>query len=451
MRKLFIIIIFSVLIIGFLMLILGISSLSPGNGFSSNLPLVTIDTYDNDIRSDIKIAAKITVINNPDGKRNYLSDQPEEEYHAGIKSRGYFADLMEKKSYNFEIRDKKGKDLSLPVLGLPSESDWILYGPYNDKSLIRNHLMFQLFRQMGHYASRTSFVELFQKIELLDKTELEYQGIYLLLEKIKPGPDRVNISKISEENPTGGYILERLPGSRISHGDTLLKLPYSGWHFNYNYPEKGKISQTQITWIKSYLSGFEKELYEMNFDQVTGYQKYIEIDSFIDEMLIQEFSNDVDSHHASMFLHKNQNGKIRMGPIWDFNIALGNANYNNGDNPEYARLFGQDSEWSELLLADTNFTFKMRNRWVELRKSIFSEENIFSIIDSTTNHLREAQKRNFNKWNIMGKAIWPNPKPVPQNYQGEIDQLKDFISTRLTWMDKRIPLLIKYGTNQTNN
>ena len=447
MRKLFIIIIFSAIIIALLMIILRVNSQSSGNGFSSNLPLMIIDTYDNDIRSDIKIAAKIDVINNPYGKRNYLTDQPEEEYNAGIKSRGYFADLMEKKSYNFEIRDKKGKDLSLPILGLPAESDWILYGPYNDKTLIRNHLMYQLSRQMGHYASRTSFVELFQKIELLDTMELEYQGIYILLEKIKPGPDRVNISKLKGDNPTGGYILERSPGSRISDGDTLLKLPYSGWHFNYVYPEKEKINQLQIEWISSYLFGFEKELFEKNFDQVTGYLKYIDIDSFVDNMLIQEFSNDVDSHHASMFLHKDVNGKIRMGPIWDFNIALGNANYNNGDDPDYARLFGQDSKWSELLLADTIFTFKMRNRWVELRKSVFSEENIFSIIDSTGNLLMEAQKRNFNKWDIMGKAIWPNPKPVPQNYKAEIDRLKDFISLRLKWMDKRIPFLTKSGIN----
>jgi hypothetical protein len=410
--------------------------------FSSNLPIISIYTYDNEIRSDIKIPSKIEIYKNPYGNPNYISDRIKDEFVAGIESRGYFADLMDKKSYNFEIRDKKDKDLSIPLLGLPAESDWILYGPYNDKTLIRNHLMYQLYRETGHYASRTAFVELFLKIELLDTIEHEYQGIYLLIEKIKPGPDRVNISKITDENPSGGYILERLPGSRIAYGDTLFKFPNSGWHFGYVYPEKDKITPVQVKWIESYLSEFEDRLYTRNFDPESGYQQFIDIDSFVDDILIQEFSNDVDSHHASMYLHKDKDSKLKMGPIWDFNIALGNANYDNGEDPEFARLFGDDSEWSKLLMADTNFTQKLDFRWKELRANVLSTKHIYSIIDSTSNLLMEAQERNFEKWDIMGKVIWPNPKPVPMDYQGEIKRLKEFIEKRLLWMDREIPDLV---------
>lgn len=179
----------------------------------------------------------------------------------------------------------------------------------------------------------------------------------------------------------------------------------------------------------------------MDFDPDTGYQQYVDINSFVDEILIQEFSNDVDSHHASMFLHKDKDSKLKMGPIWDFNISLGNANYDNGEYPEFARLFGDDSEWSKHFISDSNFIQIMNFRWVELRSKVLSKDNIFSIIDSASNLLMEAQERNFEKWDIMGRAIWPNPKPVPVNYQGEIERLKTFISKRLDWMDRKIPEL----------
>ena len=173
---------------------------------SSNLPIVIINTNGQDITSDEKITADMGIIFNGGGVRNYLTN-PYNNYNGkiGIEIRGSSSQSFPKKQYAVETRDSLGEDLDVSLLGFPEESDWILFAPYNDKSLMRDVLIYKLASDMGRYASRSKYCEV-----VLNN---EYVGVYVLLEKVKRDNDRVNIKKleptdITGDAITGGYIIK---------------------------------------------------------------------------------------------------------------------------------------------------------------------------------------------------------------------------------------------------
>ena len=159
-------------------------------------------------------------------------------------------------------------------------------------------------------------------------------------------------------------------------------------------------------------------------------------------------SNNVDGYRLSTFLYKNKNsngGKINIGPVWDYNIAYGNANYNNGVSTSiwcYSSVqsyTGAVPFWWAKLITDTVFKSSLKCRWIELRQSTMSNASIFGYIDSTATYINEAQQRHFQKWPILGVYVWPNPSPYPTTYQGEVTALKTWIQNRMTWLDANMP------------
>jgi hypothetical protein len=177
---------------------------------SSNLPLIIIDTAARPIPNDPKIDATMSVIDHGDGKPNSPTDPPATTTRIRIKVRGSSSQMFDKKQYGFETVDDAGADKKLPLLGLPAESDWILYGPYSDKSLLRNYLVYGLSNKIGRYAPRARFAELFLRDSKGELAE-QYVGVYLLIERIKRGADRVDFSRLRPVDGnefSGGYIVK---------------------------------------------------------------------------------------------------------------------------------------------------------------------------------------------------------------------------------------------------
>lgn len=171
---------------------------------SSHLPILIINTGDADIQDDPKIAVRMGIIDNPLGI-NHLSD-PFNGYDGkvGIEFRGNSTQDFDKRSYSIELWDENGQDQDASLLGMPAEEDWVLYGSPIDKTHIRNVLSFDLWRKMGYWASRTRYCEV-----VLDGA---YQGIYVLMEKIKRDAMRLDIAKLTDkdlagDDLTGGYII----------------------------------------------------------------------------------------------------------------------------------------------------------------------------------------------------------------------------------------------------
>ena len=412
----------------------------------SNLPIIMIDTYGAEIPDDPRIPAYMGIINNPSGINHIEDSFNDYDGHITIERRGNSSQWNDKTPYRFETVDAQGENNNVELLGMPEENDWVLYAPWQDKTMIRNVLIYKLSNQLGRYASKTRFVELF--------LNNEYQGVYVLMEKIKRDRGRVSISKlepdeIDGDDVTGGYILKF---DWFYTGDNIggFESGYDGMIYNYHYPKPSDIAPQQEAYIQDYIDNFENLMLSNNYaDELSGYPSIMNVESFVDFILLQELAKNVDAYRLSTYIYKDKESiddRLTAGPIWDFNHGFGNCDY--GEtwetenwlleyNPEGG---DQMAFWWELLWQDENFQFKAAQRYTELRSNVFSEENINSIIDSSVSFLGEAIERNFSKWPILGNYVWPNYY-VFDTYEQEIEYLKSWTEERLDWMDNEILLL----------
>jgi spore coat protein CotH len=426
---------------------------TPSEFTSSNLPIVVITTNNGQtIPDDPKIAAVIKIFNKGSGQRNYLTDVPEFDGHLGIEIRGSSSQQFPKKSYGIESWDALGNSVDVSFLGMPAESDWILNANYTDKSFLRNVMAYQLWQNMGHYATRYHFVEL-----ILNG---QYAGIYIFSEKIKRDKNRLDIAKLSTtqntgDEVTGGYIfkVDKQTGSGGLGWTSSYRPLESSWqtvYYQYEYPKAEEITTQQRSYIQSNVYAFETALKSANFaDTLTGYRKYAKEDTFIDYFLVNELSKNVDGYRISTFMNKERDskgGKIRMGPVWDYDIAWHNANYCEGDiTTGWAYKFPCPDDywqvpfWWSRLLEDPRYVNNLACRWQNLRQTALSSAWFDNYIDSISGQLMEAQQRNFTQWPILGVYVWPNPWPYPSTYMGEVNALKTWMHNRLSWLDANMP------------
>jgi spore coat protein CotH len=411
------------------------------------LKLIKINTRGKTIEDEPKISASLKI----EANQEIL-----EEHLIGIEIRGSSSQMFEKKSYGFETWNENNEDLNTELAGFPEEEDWILYGPYSDKTLMRNVLIYQLSNQMGRYASRTDFYEL--------EINNVFMGTYVLMEKIKRDKNRVDISKNKEEDISGGYILkiDKTTGDGgILNKDIAFGSQYSprgelesykNTSFLYQYPKSDDINDSQKEYIQNYINDFETALFSNEFTSAeNGYQKFIDIDTFIDFFILNELSKNPDGYRISTYMHKDKGEKLKMGPIWDFNIAYGNVDYCDGASTvgwayQFNNVCPNDSMqvpfWWNRFLEDPEFVILLQTRWTELRNNILATQTILSqveILQKTLNS-SNASDKNFSKWLVLGKYIWPNAF-VGDSYSSEINYLKDWILNRMDWLDTNIDLL----------
>lgn len=408
------------------------------------VPKLNVNTFGSPIPNNPKINALLSI--NIDNNLNF-------EGNIAIESRGSGSQEFPKISYSFETRDANNQDVDVALIGLPEEEDWILNGPYSDKTLIRNVFIYELYKEMGNYASRSVFVEL--------NINEEYQGVYVLLEKLKRDQNRIDISKLnpdenSGEDLTGGYILqidkddeEELNDSFSSNYPPPFAQQGQQVTFVYEEPGADEITDQQKAYIQNYIFGFEDALTSQNFtDPIAGYLSYINVSSFIDFFLINEFANNVEAYRLNTYLTKDKNGKLSMGPVWDFSHSLGNVDYcSAGETNVWAYKFNERCSnydqlvpfWWDRLLEDPAFVAQLKDRWTKLRNDELSLNSLNLMIDNYSNLLKEtgAAERNFMTWNVLGTDVHPN-NFVGDTYDDEINYLKSWISDRLTWMDSAV-------------
>jgi len=435
------------------LLLTAITAQSQVNLTSSNLPLVIITTPGGQsIVNEPKITASMKIIYNGAGQRNTSAD-PGNVYDGvvGIEIRGRHSSTLPQKPYGFETRDINGGNLNVSLLGMPEENDWILTANYNDKTFLRNLLAFEIFRKMGHYAPGTRYCEV-----ILNGS---YDGIYLLCEKIKQDKNRVDIAKLNpDENSgddlTGGYIFSTdyytASDSWLSDHSPVNK-PGARVHYVYCDPKPDVLSEIQKAYLKDHVNSFEDVLYDRYFDdRHKGYNKYIDVNSFVDYFILSELTRNIDAYKKSRFFYKDKasdGGLIHSGPPWDFDWAW-------KDIKENCTHFSQSAgsgwayrinecgawpvppSWEVRLIQDKNFSGRVYNRWFSLRKTILAEEYLHHLIDSAALLLDEAQERHFTRWDILGRNVGtPEYGEQPESYAGEIVKFKTWIARRLKWLD----------------
>lgn len=424
---------------------------------SSNLPIIVINTNNQTIPDEPKIIADMGVIFNGVGNRNYLTD-PFNHYNGkiAIEVRGSSSQMFPKKSYGFEAVNASGIEIDTGFFGFPKESDWILSANYSDKSLLNNALAYALHGSMsGQWAPRTQMVEVI--------INGDYKGVYVFMEKIKRDNNRVDIAKLNTwenagDSLTGGYIIkiDKFTGNQtqnwVSPYPPAVNPNGQQITFLYEYPSGDSITFQQQNYIQQYVDSFEDALASPQFANPTiGYKRYADMYSFVNYFLVNEVSKNVDGYRISTYFHKDKfskNGKITMGPVWDYDIAWGNANYCGGNGTTgWAYQFGnvcpgdgwQIPRWWQRMLQDTVYANAVNCQWNYWRTRMLDSTNLMYWIDSMALYLDESQQRNFTRWPILGNYVWPNPAPLPTTYTGEIDELKTWVWNRIQWMDANVP------------
>lgn len=358
----------------------------------------------------ISITAETTL--NPQQKVTAHMKAGSYEGLIGIKLRGNSSLSFNQKKYTIELRDESGKDVEASLLGMPAHSDWVLLAPYNDVSAVRDPLAFQLWRDMGHWAPRTRMVEL--------TLNGDYRGIYILSEAIKRDSMRVDIAKLKKSDiagrdVTGGYILRidtydeedatfpsKIPG--IGEGIMTSQITWS-----CIYPKKKKLQPEQLAYIEQFVDSMELAIQSDDFaDPQRGYAHFIDVPSFVDYFIHTELSLNADGYKRSAYFYKEKlhadgtGGKLVAGPVWDYNLAYGNCNFCNANNPEAWCFEGGNTQptpafWQRLL-QDPTFRKAVKVRYKALRKGVLSNKAINSYIDQHAKLLAPYIARHFEKY-----------------------------------------------------
>ena len=404
---------------------------------SSNLPVVVIDT-DQEIPNEPKIDATMKIIYRGEGERNLLTDVSDAttlNYDGAIKIevRGSSSALLDKKQYAFTPYDDLGEKINVSILDMPKENDWILNGLAYDDSYIRDYISYKLSNLTGNYASRGRYCEV-----VLNG---DFQGIYVLQEKLKADDSRIDINKIKETQLTlpkltGGYITktDKIEGSDTAAWSMDNYLGYQS-NFVHEHPKPTTVQPEQNEYIKGQFESLQEKVTAPSDSSITnGYPSVIDIPSFVDFMLLNEFASNADAYEFSTFFHKDRNGKLRAGPIWDFNLTYGNDlffwGYDRSKTDVWQFNFGGNDGpkfWKDLF-DDEVFKCYLAKRWQTLTATgmPLNSGEIFTFIDTTTALISEAVERQETVTGTIGV------------FEQQIIDIKDFISARITWISNEL-------------
>jgi spore coat protein CotH len=337
-----------------------------------------------------------------------------------IKGRGNSTWGLPKKPYRLKLKSKA------KILGLDAAKNWVLLANYSDKTLMRTSFAFELGKQIG-----ADFTPDGIPVEVV--LNGQHLGSYLLTEQVEVNKGRVDITELKTEDTadkvTGGYLLEF--DERLDEDfwfKTNKKLP-----FTIKSPDD--INPTQLNYIRNYVQETENAIFSANFaDPQNGYAKYINVNSFINWYLVQELVKNQDArNYSSIFYYKDRNGKLGMGPLWDFDLSMGNVNYSGAINPR--GWWVRNGAWFNRLFQDPAFKKRVRDRWDEVKDKEIAEA--FKNIDSHAAYLELSQRENFKRWDILNEKVWPNPQAFG-TYEAEVNQIKSWLTTRIAWLDANL-------------
>ncbi|MBE3096092.1 MAG: lamin tail domain-containing protein [Planctomycetes bacterium] len=391
---------------------------------SSNLPYIIVETFGDGVPGTRTVFGDSFIAFFEPGAdgRARLTDALTLGTRGGIHVRGSSSAGFPKKQYRVEFWDESNQDRRLEVLGLPPEADWIFYGPGTyDRVLISNPLMFELSNQIGSYAVRTTWVEVYLNANGGQVTASDYVGLYAVMEVIESGDDRVDVEPLSTGAGgvpvQGGFIWKNDRGS-----------PYVD-------PELPNAAQQ--TYINSWITGLEAAASSANFrDPVLGYAAWADAGSFIDHNLLNMLAMNVDAMRLSGFYYKTADGKLQAGPIWDFDRSLDSTDIrdNNplwwngtGDSTLYFNDGTRVRVWWPRMFQDPDFVQKYIDRWFQLRQDSFSLANLYAAIDAQAAQLQEAAPRDYARWSAARYGT----------FAGEIQHLKDWLTSRVNWIDSQ--------------
>jgi hypothetical protein len=442
-------------------------------GFNSPLPVIILDSVGQNIphKEDVKI--------------NICTCSPQnlnfQDYSgpADAAGRGTSSANFTKKSYKFKTLGADGKPVKFPIFGMPEDDDWILYGPELDKTMgMRNYLTYNLARASGRYATRTVYVEGFLVDDGKPLSMDHYNGIYIAEEKVKRSKDRVDIKKLKAPNLSGGYII-LYDNDNIEAGDITFG-PLQGWEHPFLLKEPKEFPPEDNpggSWLLNYLSEFQTAL--NNGDM--NYTSYIDGPAFTDFFLLVELSKSPDGYRGSTFMHKDKDGPLAMGPVWDYNEAYGECcgypitgwanqgqsgpglsggsaispegwRFNICDESERCIVDPTDgtSMWYRTMWKkDDRFKAGAAQRWAELRAGTWSDDGLKKIINDAKVAITPAIPRNYDKYTAaLGVQKGDN---YEEFWLSQVTTLQDWTLKRAAWLDSQFSSIASGSTVTTTS
>lgn len=339
---------------------------------------------------------------------------------AGISIRGQSSAGFAKKSYTLELRDDAGKNRNEPLLGMPAENDWTLYASHNDKSLMRNVIAYAAARRLGGWAARTKYVEL-----VLNG---RYQGVYVLMETVKFDKGRV----VADDSGLGGrYLAEMTLGWQARRKGAFFRTTAKQQAVVYRDPERKDLSTQEADYERRVIRGFERELYR---GSRKAWRSRLHVAGGIDYILLEELFRNPDAFQASTFMVKGAGSKLKLGPVWDFDIAMGNSTRANAS--KNSGWMTAKRVWASELLGDSTFKRGLKLRWRKLRAAAL-RRSLFDTASASVGELGPAAQRNFRRWPVLDERVWQEPV-LRGSYKAEVKALRSWLRKRVAWLDKKL-------------
>lgn len=402
--------------------------------FDTTLPVVYIDTGGQQIEKENKVWAKVGILNadRDAGERSVL-EEPDELEAATIKMRGASSySAFEKKQYRLKFYKKQGGNGARDVgfLGMADHSEWVLNGPYLDKTLLRNRLIYGLAGEIFAWAPDTRYFELF--------LNGRYQGVYLAVEPVTTGAGRLNLSEYGLLSGETAYIVKRdrigtegepLNTYGAENGKTQNRL-------YLDYPSEKRVTEAQRAWIEQDISRLERSLYGgVGGRPSPEYERYIDLDNFADYFIFNEVCMNHDAGNLSTYAYKDLKGKMKLA-VWDYNNAYDNYQWFSLRPEEWLT---PNNSWFEQLVKDRRFVDRVQERYWELRRGPLDEAHIYEQIARYQEELGGAIERNYGVWGCAFDDSFTNePQREIHSYQEALTQLKQAIHSRFAFLDRRL-------------
>lgn len=436
-------------------------------GYSSNLPIMVIDNFSSGpipqkgwsgtgagVTQVPQQAAAWAVWERVAGTAT-LSGPPQMASQIGIRGRGAFSSTWRQKPYAVEAWTETGGEKEVPVLTMPAHSDWVLYFPdpddNKDPSLLFNTFLYQLAKECGHDAPRFRWVELFVNEDGGDLALTDRRGVYAVLEKVSRGRRRLDFEKLSADGSTGGWITninrmdaapetgwpaengaaspqffrtagpnrlqQTTPNNPTVVGDDLPQ--QSNGFLNFDNPGGYSINTAQRASIEGWFRNFEDVLYSANWrDPVAGYRAWLDDRDFAEYFVFNEISRNGDGMLISMFPWKGDDGRLRMGPVWDYNWA----SYQVGGTATGNLRWRSNQIWYTRLFTDPDFMQLYIDRWFAFRRGPMSNAAMNAIIDA-----QGAE--------ITGARAMLNGVPSAADFTTRLTAMKTWLTQRGDWVD----------------
>lgn len=354
----------------------------------------------------------------------------------GIELRGGTSQTFSpKKSYSLETRERSGENRNVSLLGMPPDDDWVLSASPVDESLLRNYVAYSAARWLGRYASRTRLVE----VVVNDS----YEGVYLLAEQLKVHESRV---AVDDSNVTGGYVLEMTSMKRLQltpQSEQFFATPVQNRPVVYTDPDRDDLSYRRAAWIRGYVGRFERRLYGDRFrHRPRAYRRYLDMGAAVDYVLLSELFSHDNTFKDQTFMHKGVGGKLVLGPVWDYDNAIGNSGV-----AEFNLRRGWKYEaypWAERLEADAAFRRRMVSRWRDLRTRGLRRHMMRTIDRGARKLAGGPQERNFSRWPVFEQKrsnVDPRTGAPPANHAQAVDYLKWWLGGRIKWITRNVSKL----------